>query len=83
MITLEDGTREGFIIDLLNELDLDYTIVSPEDKRYGLLDVTTGKWTGMIGMLQDNVSIFFHLKRDVDTVRKKFSFRRLTSLLLI
>ena len=56
-MTSEDGNYEGFIIDMLDELDIGYKIVSPEDRRYGALNENTGKWSGMMGMIIDNVSL--------------------------
>jgi hypothetical protein len=42
----EDGTQEGFIIDLLEEMEVDFQIVSPLDNKYGRKDNNTGKWNG-------------------------------------
>ena len=55
-MTNEDGSHDGFIIDMLEEMKLTYQIVSPEDFKYGALDSSTGKWSGMVGMVVDNVS---------------------------
>ena len=59
IIAHEDGTKEGFIIDLLNEMEVDFEIVSPLDNRYGKKDPNTGKWNGLVGMVIDGVSITF------------------------
>ena len=56
-MTGEDGNYEGFIIDMLDEMDIGYKIVSPEDRRYGALNENSGKWSGMMGMIIDNVSL--------------------------
>jgi len=53
IIAHEDGTKEGFIIDLLNEMEVDFEIVSPLDNRYGKKDPNTGKWNGLVGMVID------------------------------
>ena len=50
------GPKEGFIIDLLEAMEVDYQIVSPADRRYGKKE--NGKWNGMVGMVVDGVSIF-------------------------
>jgi len=54
LMTGEDGNYEGFIIDMLDEMDIGYKIVSPEDRRYGALNENSGKWSGMMGMIIDN-----------------------------
>merc|ERR1719270_3339705 len=45
------GPKEGFIIDLLEAMEVDYQIVSPADRRYGKKE--NGKWNGMVGMVVD------------------------------
>ena len=52
----EDGNHEGFIVDLLDALELDYRIVPPADGKYGSKNELNGEWTGMMGMIQKNVS---------------------------
>lgn len=51
---------EGFGIDIIHELSLmlgfKYEFRLQEDKNYGGIDKATGKWTGMIGALQEDVS---------------------------
>ncbi len=51
---------EGFIKDLLQELAADlkfkYRILLPPDGKYGAFDNATGRWSGMVGMLQNGVS---------------------------
>ncbi len=51
---------EGYIVDLLDEVTgqmdgVDYEIVLSEDGKYGGRDESSGKWSGMIGMIQDGV----------------------------
>merc|ERR1719323_617095 len=58
LMTNEDGSHEGFIIDMLEEMKLTYRIVSPEDFKYGALDSSTGKWSGMVGMVVDKKADF-------------------------
>lgn len=51
---------EGFGIDIIHELSLmlgfKYEFRLQEDKNYGGIDKATGKWTGMIGALQEDVN---------------------------
>ena len=61
----DEDVKEGFIIDLLDEMGIEYKIVSPEDGKYGgLVNKSTGEWNGMIGMVLDQVlvleSVFRH-----------------------
>ena len=56
----EGDSKEGFIIDLLDEMEINYEIVSPEDRKYGRLE--NGKWTGMMGMLINGVIFTLFLK---------------------
>merc|ERR1711976_922884 len=69
LMTNEDGSHDGFIIDMLDtacpteassveEMKLTYQIVSPEDFKYGALDSSTGKWSGMVGMVVENKADF-------------------------
>ena len=50
-----DGEYEGFIKDLLDELDIEggYEFVMPDDRKYGRKE--NGKWTGMMGMVTEQV----------------------------
>jgi len=81
-MTSEDGNYEGFIIDMLDELDIGYKIVSPEDRRYGALNENTGKWSGMMGMIIDNVSLL-EIVLIIFLYIFFFIFRKLISLRLI
>ena len=42
-------------MDLLDEMNIDYELVIPEDNKYGYLNETTNKWTGMMGMVLEQV----------------------------
>ena len=53
MIQTPDGGHEGYIVDLLDEMGLDYQIVSPADGKYGGFDQVQNKWNGVIGMVLD------------------------------
>lgn len=50
---------EGLCIELIEELaameGFKYTFVIQEDKKNGVKNTTTGKWSGMIGKLIDGV----------------------------
>lgn len=50
---------EGFGIDLIEEMaaltGFNYTFTLQEDKKNGVKDPVTGKWSGMIGKLIDRV----------------------------
>lgn len=60
---------EGFGIELIQELSLmlgfNYEFRLQEDKDYGAIDNATGRWTGMIGEIIDEVHVsrfsFLHL----------------------
>ena len=67
---LEDGSVEGFIPGLLDEMGVDYEIVSPPDGRYGAYNQSTGKWTGMIGMVVDGVRNFRHIQMGQQKIYK-------------
>lgn len=51
---------EGFVIDLIQELanmeGFNYTFEIREDKQNGARDNTTGKWSGMIGDIIEEVT---------------------------
>lgn len=51
---------EGFGIDLIEEMAVltgfNYTFILQEDKKNGVKDPVTGKWSGMIGKLIDGVT---------------------------
>ena len=51
----EGGDHEGFLVDLLDEMNIDYELVIPEDNKYGYFNETTNKWTGMMGMVLEQV----------------------------
>lgn len=53
VIEHSDGYTEGFIIDLLEEMGVEYELVSPQDRKYGKQDENTGKWSGLMGMVVD------------------------------
>ena len=38
-------------------MKIDFQIVSPQDNKYGQKDSKTGKWTGLMGMVVDGVSV--------------------------
>jgi hypothetical protein len=52
---------EGFIKDLLDKIsksnDFKYRIQLSEDGKYGTRDPNTGAWSGMIGMVTNDVSL--------------------------
>lgn len=54
---------EGLCVELIEELaaleGFNYTFIIQEDKKNGVKNMTTGKWSGMIGKLIDGVSSNF------------------------
>jgi hypothetical protein len=62
----EGGQYEGFIVDMLRAMDVDFQLVSPADKKYGSKNDATGKWTGMINMVLEKVSNFDNYKNHMD-----------------
>lgn len=55
---------EGFGIDLIEEMaaltGFNYTFILQEDKKNGVKDPVTGKWSGMIGRLIDMVKTSYN-----------------------
>jgi len=58
-----NGKYEGFIAELVNEIaqkeGFNYTFISSIDNRYGIEDVSSGIWNGLVGML---------LRREIDCI---------------
>ena len=55
---LEAESFEGFLIDILDRLseDLDFEYaIKPNSRGYGMLDRTSGNWSGLIGQLVERV----------------------------
>lgn len=54
---------EGFCIDLLKKIAImvgfEYRIELVPDNKYGVIDLETGEWNGIVKQLMDKVSTFF------------------------
>ena len=55
----ENDNYYGFVKDLLDAMSklskYNYEIIPSQDGNYGALNPETGKWNGMVGMIQDGV----------------------------
>jgi len=47
----DEGGYEGFIVDLLQAMGIDFEIKIPQDKKYGSYNENLQKWSGMMGMV--------------------------------
>lgn len=57
----ENSRFEGFCIDLLKEIasmvGFEYRIELVPDGKYGVIDLDTGEWNGIVRQLMDKVSL--------------------------
>ena len=65
---------KGFIKDMLDELGVKYDIIVPEDNRYGSLDPSTGRWNGMIGLIQNRVRFVVKFYQNISFLNLLFCF---------
>ena len=49
-------THYFLLLDLLDEMSVNYQILIPSDGRYGGKSKETRRWNGMVGMAKSNVS---------------------------
>lgn len=82
---MDRGTHfEGFCIDLLKAIaemiGFDYQIALVPDGKYGVYNLDTGEWNGIVRQLMDKVNYFkFKLKtyrRKKESSAQNFTLRR-------
>lgn len=60
---------EGFCIDLLKEIasmvGFEYRIELVPDGKYGVIDLDTGEWNGIVRQLMDKVRLLLHFPLNI------------------